>query len=52
MMLQVAGDRKLVLHFFIKEVTLEQFIALEKSCLESTDYGKEVSSLSGMSSCD
>ncbi|KAK8394503.1 hypothetical protein O3P69_006586 [Scylla paramamosain] len=39
---QVAGDRRLVLHFFIKEVTLEQFIALEKSCLQSRDYGKEV----------
>lgn len=39
---QVAGDRKIVLHFFIKQLTLEQFCTMEKACCQSTEYGNEV----------
>lgn len=50
--LQVAGDRKIVLHFFIKQLTLEQFCTMEKACCQSTEYGNEVSSLPGNSDND
>lgn len=50
MVLQVAGDRRIVLHFFIKQLTLEQFCTVEKACFQSTEYGNEVSSFPG--GCD
>ncbi|XP_050693699.1 U8 snoRNA-decapping enzyme-like isoform X1 [Eriocheir sinensis] len=39
---QVIDGRNLVLHFFIKQLTLEQFSAVEKGCPLSKDYGDEV----------
>lgn len=41
--LQVIDGRNLVLHFFIKQLTFEQFLAVEKGCPLSKDYGQEVS---------
>ncbi|XP_045582450.1 U8 snoRNA-decapping enzyme isoform X1 [Procambarus clarkii] len=39
---QVEHNKHLVLHFFIKEVTLDQFITLEKKCPTVPEYGDEV----------
>ncbi|KAK4293679.1 hypothetical protein Pmani_033639 [Petrolisthes manimaculis] len=39
---QVIHEKELVLHFFIKEVTLDQLQDLEKRTLLAPDFGKEV----------
>lgn len=52
LLLQVDADHKIVLHFFIKQLTLGQFYALEKACLQTEEYGREVSDFSGGSDND
>ncbi|XP_045125620.1 U8 snoRNA-decapping enzyme-like [Portunus trituberculatus] len=39
---QVDSPHNLVLHFFIKQLTLGQFCDLEKACPQCSEYGKEV----------
>lgn len=39
---QVEHSKHLILHFFIKEITLNQFITLEKKCPTVPEYGNEV----------
>ena len=38
-------EKSLVLHFFLKEVTLEEFCVLEKNNLQAPEYGTEVMKL-------
>ncbi|XP_042207096.1 U8 snoRNA-decapping enzyme-like [Homarus americanus] len=39
---QVEHNKNLLLHFFIKKITLDQFTALEKMCPTAPEYGDEV----------
>ena len=40
--LQIVHATQLILHFFVVQLTEPQFLALEKSALDSTEYGDEV----------
>jgi U8 snoRNA-decapping enzyme len=41
----ISHELKLILHFYTKEVQLEEFYQIEKRCMDSVDFGSEVTGL-------